>query len=33
MESTPWAVVLPLAFIIPLAVLIVPAFFLRRGGH
>jgi hypothetical protein len=32
--STPWAVILPLAFAIPLAVLIVPAFFLRRrGGH
>ena len=30
--SSPWAVILPLAFIIPLAVLIVPAFFLRRRG-
>ena len=32
-ESTPWAVVRRLALIIPLAVLIVPAFFRRRGGH
>jgi hypothetical protein len=30
-EDTPWAVILPLAFGIPLAVLVVPAF-LRRGG-
>ena len=32
-ESTPWAVVLPLAFAIPLAVLVVPAFLRRRGSH
>ncbi len=32
-ESTPWAVILPLAFAIPLAVLIVPALLRRRGGH
>ena len=32
-ESTPWAVVLPLAFAIPLAVLFVPAFLRRRAGH
>ena len=32
-ESTPWAVVLPLAFAIPLAVLFVPAFLRRRTGH
>ena len=32
-KSTPWAVILPLAFAIPLAVLIIPAFFRRRGGH
>ncbi len=33
-ESTPWAIVLPLAFAIPLAVLFVPAFLhRRRGGH
>ncbi len=31
--STPWAVVLPIAFAIPLAVLVVPAFLRRRGGH
>jgi hypothetical protein len=30
-EDTPWAIILPLAFGIPLAVLVVPAF-LRRGG-
>jgi hypothetical protein len=30
-KDTPWAVILPLAFGIPLAVLVVPAF-LRRGG-
>ena len=32
-ESTPWAVILPLAFAIPLAVLFIPAFLRRRGGH
>lgn len=32
-ESTPWAVVLPLAFAIPLAVLVIPAFLRRRGGR
>ncbi len=32
-ESTPWAIILPLAFAIPLAVLVVPAFLRRRGGH
>jgi len=32
-EDTPWAVVLPLAFAIPLAVLVVPALLRRRGGH
>ncbi len=32
-KSTPWAVVLPLAFAIPLAVLVIPAFLRRRGGH
>ncbi|MCH7953878.1 MAG: hypothetical protein IIC25_08315 [Chloroflexi bacterium] len=32
-ESTPWAVILPLAFAIPLAVLFVPAFLRRRAGH
>ena len=32
-ESTPWAVILPLAFAIPLAVLFVPALLRRRGGH
>ena len=31
-EDTPWAVVLPLAFAIPLAVLLVPALLRRRGG-
>jgi len=31
-EDTPWAVILPIAFAIPLAVLIVPAL-LRRGHH
>ena len=30
--STPWAVILPIAFAIPLAVLFVPAFLRRRGG-
>ncbi|HUF53359.1 MAG TPA: hypothetical protein VMR52_06270 [Dehalococcoidia bacterium] len=34
-EDTPWLIVLPLAFAIPLAVLLVPAFFGKRrgGGH
>ena len=32
-KSTPWAVILPIAFAIPLAVLIVPALLRRRGGH
>jgi hypothetical protein len=33
-KDTPWAVVLPLAFAIPLATLLVPAFLARRrGGH
>lgn len=34
-KDTPWAVVLPLAFAIPLAVLLVPAFLSKRtpGGH
>ncbi len=32
-ESTPWAVILPIAFAIPLAVLVVPALLRRRGGH
>lgn len=34
-KDTPWAVVLPLAFAIPLAVLLVPAFLRKRtpGGH
>ncbi len=32
-ESTPWAIILPLAFAIPLAVLVVPAILRRRGGH
>jgi len=31
--STPWAIILPIAFAIPLAVLIVPALLRRRGGH
>lgn len=31
-KDTPWAVILPLAFAIPLAVLVVPAFLHRRGG-
>ncbi len=31
--STPWAVILPIAFAIPLAVLVVPALLRRRGGH
>ena len=30
--ATPWAVVLPLAFLIPLAVILVPAFIIRRHG-
>jgi hypothetical protein len=33
-EDTPWAVVLPLAFGIPLAVLLLPAFLRKRSlGH
>ena len=32
-EDTPWAIILPLAFAIPLAVLFVPALLRRRGGH
>ncbi len=32
-EGTPWEIVLPLAFAIPLAVLFVPAFVRRRGGR
>ncbi len=32
-ESTPWAVILPIAFAIPLAVLFIPAILRRRGGH
>ncbi len=32
-ESTPWAIILPIAFAIPLAVLVVPALLLRRGGR
>jgi len=31
--STPWAVILPIAFAIPLAVLVVPALIRRRTGH
>ncbi|HEY5624987.1 MAG TPA: hypothetical protein VIT93_00710 [Dehalococcoidia bacterium] len=31
-EDTPWAIILPLAFAIPLAVLFIPAFLRRRGG-
>ena len=31
--STPWAIILPIAFAIPLAVLVVPALIRRRGGH
>lgn len=31
-ESTPWAIILPLAFAIPLAVLVIPALIRRRGG-
>ena len=31
--STPWAIILPLAFAIPLAVLVVPALLRRRGGR
>ncbi len=32
-ESTPWAIILPIAFAIPLAVLVVPALLRRRVGH
>ena len=32
-EDTPWAIILPLSFAIPLAVLFIPAFVGRRGGH
>ena len=32
-KDTPWAIILPIAFAIPLAVLVVPAFLRRRGGH
>ena len=32
-KDTPWAIVLPIAFAIPLAVLVVPALIRRRGGH
>ena len=31
--STPWAIILPLAFAIPLAVLLVPSFLRRRSGR
>ncbi len=31
--STPWAIILPIAFAIPLAVLVVPALLRRRAGH
>lgn len=31
-ESTPWVIILPLAFAIPLAVLVIPALIRRRGG-